>query len=447
MLAARRNLSQTQIQELLQLDYVSFVSAMQKLHQSNIVVRTVERNGSAVYQVGSLVLDYLSRYHPPHDTVVKTTRLKLREWQNEQDRSALAQNTYRYGRNTLLITSNDQRIAAPHLRTALNTMRSQDLASAYRSLQRAQELTPQWWEVYRVKAQVLDLEQRPIYEVEQAFEESISCEDTDVNRFHYAVYLMGIEEYERALSQIEQAALHESSDELPLRSIKGLVLLRSGLISEALTESEYVWQHGDSTIPSNIRRAHGTQYAGALRRRAEQLYSLGNPVTAEETVLQGVDAVGQTSIACGWDAKLAEAGVYLLSELMTKANTSPESQSIAAETAKTWDTDFRFSNVCRSGNRSRLLLERSNELADIMPNSSGSLLVPGHTERLEGVVMRIVGNFGFIQTATLGQIHMDRSSLVRPSAWRELRTGQKVTFMARDEAKGPHALELLTEDE
>ena len=245
LLAARRSLSQPQLQELLDAGHISLVEALQELQQSNIVERSVEPDSSAVYQIGSLVLDYLSRYHPPDDTVVKRTRDKLKHWQQEQDRSAVQQNTYRYGRKAILIDSNDERIAAPHLRNALNMMHSNDTANAHKSLERAQELTPQWWEVHRVKAHVLEMEKRPIYEIEQAFEESINCEDTDVNRFHYAVYLMRIEEYEKALEQIGRAADHQAADDLALRSIKGLVLLRNGRIPEALEELEYVWNCED----------------------------------------------------------------------------------------------------------------------------------------------------------------------------------------------------------
>lgn len=445
LLAASRNLSRTQLQELLQLDHVTFVSAMQELHQSNIVVQVPEHDGSVVYQVGSLVLDYLSHYHPPDNSVVKATRLKLREWQQEQDRNAVGRHTYRYGRDTLLITSNDQKIAAPHIRNALNTLRAQELITAHKSLERARELTPDWCEIYRVKAQVLRMEGRPIYEIEQAFSEAISCEDNDVSRYHYAVYLMNIEEYERALEQIQRASSHALALDIPLRSIKGLVLLRSGRILEGLSELEHVWQHGDSTIPINSRRVHGTQYSGALKRRAEQLYNLGNSSSAEEMVLQGLEVVEQTSGSCEWDSKLAEAGAHLLSEVMTKSDTTVATQQKVTELAKHWDSNFKFVNSCRGHSKTRSLLQRSPELVHAMQNSCSSPVMPEQSERLEGAVVRIRGSFGFLASEAVGEVHMDRSSLVRPTDWGELRIGQKVTFVVLQEAKGPHALEVVPE--
>ena len=442
MLAARRNLSQPQLQELLEVSHLSLVEALQDLHQSNIVERRVERDGSAVFQTGSLVFDYLSRYHPPDDTIVRRTRDKLRQWQSEQDRSAVQQNTYRYGRQVIHIDSNDERIAAPHLRNALNMMRSQDPAVAHKSLGRAHELTPQWWEVHRIRAHVLETERRPIYEIEQAFEESIGCDDNDVNRFHYAVYLMRIEEYERALEQIERAASYEAADDLALRSIKGLVLLRSGQIPEALEQLEHVWTYEDPGMPMTIKRVHGTQFADALRRRVEQFYILGNADAAEDVALKGVSVVDRTATACGWDSRLAEVGAQLLSEVMGRPDTARSLDSRLTDKAAAWDSDDRYRDACRNHRRTQSLFERNGVLRGAMPNSSGVVLSTNDPQRFTGVVARIIGSFGFIQTDLLSDVHMDVSSCVQPSAWQHLRIGQTVSFAVRQEDKGPHALEL-----
>lgn len=445
LLAARQSLSQTQIQEMSAATHVSFILAMQELHQSNIVERSVERDGSTVYQVGSLVFDYLSRFHPPGNETVKRVRSQLRRWQSEQDLSAVQQNTYRYNRKALLIDSNDQRIAAPHLRNALNLMRSHGPEAAHKSLARAQELTPQWWEVYRVKAQVLEGEKRPIYEVEQAFEESISCEDTDINRFHYAVYLMRTGEYDRALEQIERAAAHQEADDISLRGIKGLVLLRNGRISEALNELKYVSSLEDTGIPVNIKRVRGTQYADALRRSVEQLYKLGNTQQAEAAAIDGLRVADRTAQNCGWDWKLAEVGIQLLAEVIGRHNTSSSTESISMKTFSDWDStgDFRdvLSLACRNHRKTQDLLDRIYAFGGIS-NTSTVVSSLDHTGVIIGVVKAIRDSFGFIQTDTIGDVHMNPSSLQRPGAWRDLRVGQQVGFLVIQAEKGAHALEL-----
>ena len=447
LLAARRSLSQAQLQELLPTSHIPFVEALQELHQSNIVERSVDRGGSAVYQVGTLVFDYLSRYHPPDDRIVKSTRLKLRQWQSEQDRSAVQQNTYRYGRNVIVIDSNDERIAAPHLRNALNLMRAHGLSTAHKSLERAQELTPKWWEVHRVRAHVLEMERRPIYEIEQAFEDSLSCKVTDVNRFHYAVYLMRIEEYERALEQIEQAAAHHEADDVALRSVKGLILLRNGRISEAQKELEYVWNYEDAAIPRNIKRVHGTQFADALRRRVEQLYALGNVSEAETMALKGVEVVDRTASACGWDSKLVEEGLKLLSEIMGRSGTSHPFDESFVKKASAWDSDDKFREECMNRRKVQLALESNGRLRSAMPQTCEVVTSRESARLYTGTIDRLFESFGFIRTDSLGDVHMNRSSLLRPSIWRDLRVGQSVVFAVRHDDKGPHALELEPDSE
>ena len=449
LLSARRNLSQTQLQELLATHYVSFVLALQQLHQSNIIERNVGRDGGAVYQVGSLVLDYLGRYHPPNDSFVRKTREQLRAWQIEQERSAVDRRTYRYSHRTIVIETSDQSIAGPHLRNALNAVHSHSSGEANKYLERARELCPQWWEVHRVRAYVLQQENRPIYEVEQAFEDSINCEDTDVNRFHYAVYLMGIGEYERALEQIESGLVHRTAKATSLRSIRGLILLRSGRLSDALIELEYVWNQNDAGVPQGIRRVQGTQLAGGLRRRTEQLYSLGEIEKAEEHVLKGLNVASVTAEHCGWDWKLAEVGIDLLSEVMGRHNMTSPSESKFKEIALSWDQNVKFmtafGEASRKRKKVRALFERNIAIHGVMPNSTGVIPSPDSTStRLNtGAVNRVIKNFAFIQTdSPLGDVHMDRSSLANPSEWKNIFVGQRVVFMVTQEDKGPHALGL-----
>ena len=442
VLAARRALSQTQLQGILDSDHIPFVKALQELHQSNILEKSVERDGGSVYQIGSLVLDYLSQHHPPNDRVVKSTRQKLRQWQTEQDRSAVQQNTYRYNRKLIAIGSNDERIAAPHLHNALNMMRGHDFAAAHRSLERARQLTPQWWEIHRVRAHVMEMERRPIYETERAFEDSIGCRDTDVNRFHYAVYLMRIEEYERALEQIEHASAHDMADNIALRSIRGLVLLRGGHIPEALTELEAVWIHTDSDIPRHIRRVHGTQFVGALRRRLEQLYSLEDTEEAEKTALKGIQVADQAAAAYLWDWKLAEEAVKLLSEIIGRSGISETLEFECVSMASAWDSDPGFREGCMSRRNIRLSFEHNAGLGHAMPMTSTAFLSLVRPQRYEGTIARLVSSYGFISTDSLGDVHMDRSSLVRPSVWPDLRVGQRVAYQIRYKDKGPHAVEL-----
>ena len=198
----------------------------------------------------------------------------------------------------------------------------------------------------------------------------------------------------------------------------------------------------DVGVPIHNKRIHGTQYAGALRRRVEQLYSLGNTILAEEVALRSADVVERTAEVCGWDWKLAEEGVQLLMEVVGKPGTSESMERKCLEIASTWDMDVKFSESCRSRGKTQRVIERNFRLRSAMPNASMVFRSPEHARFFKGAITKIIGSFGFIGTEALGDVHMDRSSLVSPGSWQDLQVGQEVVFMVRHEQRGPHALEL-----
>ena len=440
--ASRRSLGQPELQELLGAERIDLLVALQELHQSNIVERQVNDDGSIAYTIGSLILDYLSRYHTPNNDNVMRIRGILRQWQNDQERNVVKQNTYRYGRDVILVDSKDERIAALHLRNALNMIKSRDLQNARRSLLRAEELTPQWWEVHRVKAALMELEDRPIYEIEQAFEESIVCRATDVNRFHYGVFLMRQQEYDKAFDQIERAMTYPEADEISLRSIRGLVLLRNGKIPQALDDLKYVWSYKGSRIPANIKRVHGTQYADGLRRRVEQLFVLGNVKEAEKIAMNGIAVVDEAARDFGLDRKLAEVGVELCDEIGSRPDVSRECEMQVHEIARKWGSDSKFTDAIRTVSVRPDLFGDHFRAGQTGWETASGLDAPANESFTRGTVKVVHARFGFIETETMGDVHMDRSSMAHASRWQELFPGQPVVFVAKAMDRGVHAINL-----
>ena len=99
-------------------------------------------------------------------------------------------------------------------------MTSQDYKFAAQLIDKAGQLTPTWWVVHRIRAQLLEAQGKPIFEVEAAFAQSIRYGDTDINQYHYANYLIRNDEYERAITQIEATLVHEEALEIALRSVR-----------------------------------------------------------------------------------------------------------------------------------------------------------------------------------------------------------------------------------
>ena len=442
LLASRRSLSQPQLQELLGAHRITLLVALHELHQSNVIQRQTEGDGGVVFQIGSLVFDYLSRYHPPTNESVLKTRNMLRQWQTEQERSTFQKNTYRYGRNVILIDSNDEKLAALHLRKSLNMMKIRDLDSARSALLRAQELTPQWWEIHRIKAALLQLEDRPIYEVEQSFEESINCRSTDVNRFHYSVYLMRNEEYDKALEHIEIAMIHPEADEISLRSIRGLVLLRNSRIDEAIGDLKFVWDSEGSRLPSNIKRIHGTQYSDAIRRRVEQQFTLGNSLEAQESALEGLKVVDRAAADYGWDKKLAEVGIETCDELLRRNDLLSATETEMFGFVGKWKNNIGFGISSANIPEATEVFRKFTD--EILNNQESPIdqteILPDDMK--QGIVRLVKQWFGFITSEDHEDVHMDWSSLAPSTSWRNLRVGQTVVFATEIQEKGAHAVRL-----
>ena len=443
LLASRRALSQTQIRELVGVDRISFDIALLELRQSNAVETYRHEDGSTLYQISALILDYLSRNHPPSDRIVKKTRETLRNWQQEQERSTTAQNVYRYSKWYVLVETADQRIAASSLREALQDVRQRNPASAEKALNRALELTPDWSEVYRVRAHLLKLQQRPIYDVENAFEDAIRYGENDINRRDYAVYLMSIGEHERALEQVE-AALHLGTGvETVLRSLRALALTRLGRIADAITDYEFVWSIRELNQSQYDRMLQGTQYADALRRHVEQLTGQGKDDEADQSFLSGIQVVEQTAGECGWDDRLANVAIRLLAEKVDDQNSSPYIACRLIDIAIKWDSIDEFVRACNL-QKAREQFVRYARLAEVMPNSARTALSADYTIRFSGIVNRLLGNYGFIECPDLGPVHIRASSMARPGDWSSLQEGQAVEFNAIKQVRGFHAIRLET---
>ena len=441
ILAAREALSQTQIRELVNIERIPFEIAERELRRSSFIESKGANQGSALYQIRGMIHNYLSRNHGPTNDVVKHTRRMLQGWQVEQDRSSLGQAAMRYSSRYVHVETLDQSIAAKYLRDTRQASGPIALREAEDSLNRALELTPDWWEVHRAHAHLLTLKNSPIYEVENAFELSISYDDNDINRQDYAAYLMKTDSNDRALEHIDKALEHEDALVNVLKSMRGLALMRMGRISESLVVFGAVWQRREDTPVIHDRRVQGTQYADALRRLVEQLKNQGNREEAGSTLLNGVTVVGQTAEECGWDEKLSEMGIRLLAESIGVTGIVDSWQVQHLEIAKKWDASDQFVQVC-DGRRVIRTFQRNVELAKTMPNTSKIALIDGEIQKFDGKVLRIRDSYGFIYCPSLGDVHMTQFSMARQREWEDLREGDQVTFAVMQPGRSPNALRL-----
>lgn len=441
LLAARRSLSRAQIREITTIERIRFEEALLELRQSNMIETKDEYNGGGVYQVTAQVLDYLSRHHPPSNEIVGTTRSLLRKWMQEQDQSAVSKSTYRYSKTYIHVETQDQRISAPYLRETLAALNKHDLPSAEASLTHAEELTPDWSEVYRVQAQLMELKESPVYDIESAYEASIRYGDNDISRRHYAVYLMSNHEHERALEQIDIALKHPDGLQHVLRSLRGVILMRSGYFDEAVLELESVWASRESNQSRFNLILQGTQFAEALRRSGEQLLALGKNDEAEQVLMKAINITEQTAEECGWDNKLTEVGIQTLSDSTRVPGISDAVKSEVTAVAERWDSDGAFVSQCTSY-KTFTQFDRNEFLARTMPKASRHDQDAAVRTKLTGRIAKMMGRFGFIESESIRDVHLDATSVIDLGQWDYLSVGQEVVFDVVMNSQGPHAVRL-----
>jgi len=456
MMAARRYLTNAQLMELTDTESVALVRASQDLVRSSMVQRVIKEDGSIALQLGGLVYEYLTRTHPPDNSTVLKVRATIKEWQVGQDRIAVQSVVYRYGSQALHVTSEDEHIAARYLVRALSAIQAGNLTAAESAISKAEQITPTWWEVYRVKARLLEFQNRPIFEVENAYEQSIRCNDNDINQYHYAAYLNKNGEYERALEHIEAASRCKDAQPLDLKSLLGLVLTRMGQSDEAAKIMMYVWENRSKKLPARIGRIQGTQLAECYRRNIEQLKMKGMAEDIIGNFSMAANVICECINSYGCDGKLVEIAVHLISTVESVLKHNDEQNERALEIAKRWDNNSAFRACIEHRSDTLQHFVRTPDLADYFPRIATTLSTTQRTEpgqsitkghysgTIHTLVQRQPNPFGFVSCEELGPVYFNEHSLVNANAWHLLNKGISVNFdiIATEKPYSPRAIRL-----
>ena len=456
MMAARRYLTNAQLMELTDTESVALVRASQVLVRSSMVQRVIKEDGSIALQLGGLVNEYLTRTHPPDNSTVLKVRGRIKEWQVGQDKIAVQSAVYRYALQALQATSEDERISAQYIMRAFSAIRVGDLTAAESAVSKAEQITPTWWEVYRVKAYLLESQRRPIFEVENAYEQSIGCDDNDINRYHYAAYLIKIGEYERALEHIEAASRCKDAQPLVLESLRGLALMRMGQSDEAAKAMINVWENRSKKLPARIGRIQGTQLAECYRRNIEQLKMKGIAEDVIENFSMAANVIDECINSYGCDGKLVEIAVHLISTVKSVLKHNDAQNERALEIAKRWDNNNAFRTCIEHSSDTLQHFVRNPDLADYFPRVAtalsttprkqpGQSITNGHySGTIHTLVQRQPNPYGFVSCEELGSVYFNEHSLVNASDWHLLKEDISVNFdiIATKKPYNPRATRL-----
>lgn len=447
LLAARRGLTKAQLQELTRAKPIPFLKSIQELVRTSMVERTSTVDGTMIFQISGLVYDYLSTNYPPGDSLVKTTRNQIKAWQVEQDKSTVQSETYRYGIKVLHIEKEDDRISAQHLIRAMQASSAGNNQIAVQALEIAEQLTPTWWEVYRVKAKVLENQGKPIYEVEEAYEQSIRIQDNDVNRYHYATYLLRQNEYERILEQIDTAILHADAIPNIFNSLKGLTLMRMGKTEDAIPLLENVWNDRAKKLPKHVGLTQATQLLDAYRRDCDKNLSIGRLGDAFKNCKKALTVSNEVMEDYGCDDILTEMIINSFASISHISIIKPEDEQEIVKQTKLFEANDVFRYCAIKFKKSKEQFTRNPGLAKFFPAIYEELQKLGEVQRYTGKIDFIVPSefYGFIDSTDLGRVHFSKGSLTQPDNWNKIKSGDIVNFgvvLPRRQDRLPHAVNI-----
>ena len=464
LLVADRALSRAQIQDISRLPGDRYQDAISELELSNIVEASQVKGSNAYHiAIGSLVFDYLRKY-PADDDIHDLTRAKLSTWSSELDNLAFmgvtSRPAVRYDDATVHASSMDEIVMKPYLVSALELIRrvrngksraeeavQENLQSAKRYLDYVAQIIPNWWEYHRVYANYLRAADRRKYEIERAYKDAVEYNEyddlLDISEYRLAQYLVDENfqktDHDEALKHINSGLTRSKSLEYDFLVLKArCLLLMQDRLQEAIDVYAQVWSKFPSIMNKRAKRVVGTQYADALRRRAEQISnSGGNTRKAWDAGIAAGRILDEVVSICDWDPTAARVGVQILGEMVLLLDRYEDSENSLRSYSEKWDASHNFAEMCKRDDKARNQFMRILELSHILPKTFASIF--SDHKNYKGRISRIGDKFGFITCADFEKtLYFDRKMLENPDDWDHLLEKFEVTFMIDGSAsRGP----------
>ncbi len=201
--------SQGELAVLTEADASSLQEAIHQLLTTNMItMETGSREGSAEtrYEVSDLARAYLTKHHPVPPENDKRFRKHWKQLIAAGERFKAEQEANPYSLYRVIIRNRGDLPAAKYLTDAIDSARNGDFEEAHELVENARQLSPDYFEVYRVKALTHVLE-RNYPSAREAYEAAVElAQDHAPLRFWYGGFLMRYQEdIEGALKQLTEA--------------------------------------------------------------------------------------------------------------------------------------------------------------------------------------------------------------------------------------------------
>jgi len=238
--AARRPLTPTELlflmQSVNQFEPINVDGAVRTLHSSSMLKRSPvdakSREGAIQLSLTDVASDYIARFAPPEKAIFEKVQQASRKLSQQIQSSSVRQAAYKFDLHAVRASTRDERIAAYHLNSALESSKARNFDEARKSVATAKELLPTFAETYRISS-LVESRADETYKALQEIEEAVQlAPDSPLVHYQFANFLTNsLDDYERALAECD-AGIKRGPDEA-FTTLRALILTRLGRYAEA----------------------------------------------------------------------------------------------------------------------------------------------------------------------------------------------------------------------
>ncbi|MBK8256240.1 MAG: tetratricopeptide repeat protein [Polyangiaceae bacterium] len=415
--------SQAELGFLSEMDVLELQRALQQLVTTNMVSMSSMPRGSSFesqYDISDLARAYLSKHHPVE--ISESTRIVGRRNQLLRAGESLREDQISnpYSAFSISMRSDSDIIVAKYLRDALDRAHRNDYASADSILAKAHGLAPEYFEVFRVEAWIR-AKQGNAPAARSAYESAVELEPKSAPLLYFfGGFLMRNGDMTEAMGHLAEATRID-----PNEPAIHLEAARANLYALKFTEAR-------SAIDRLISRSDLSEWVGRKAYDLHLQYFMrladhDNDRHAYSAALSELEKLRDAYENCPnqlRDSRMREGLKRALNVAKTCA------RNVAGDDART----------------------RANTLTDWIAEEAfaeeSGIAYAESRERLSGTVYRLHKQkaTGAILTTDGQEFRFERSLMLEPAFWAQVRAGSQVDFRKGRDARGPCALDVVLRD-
>lgn len=281
---------------------------------------------SSKYQINKMAKEYLSLYDPPKNSFVQEINIKRNSLNQILQSIQLNKEASPFTPTNLFafLEDSSKKIAAYYLNKALMFSKNKKWDLAYDLINRAQEISPGYFEIYKIRG-FINAENQNLYEAMDSYRIAVESAET---KFHKAtVYFAFSKFYKDKMSDAESAyeMISKAEDNEPDNRDILLEKARILIYLVRYQEAEDTLQHIKPTLSDTdkYKNIYASRYADLCIRKGQQ-YSKRDFLRQFDLIQQAIDIIeeletidrGTTSILAKALADLAHLGFHPEAKLL-----------------------------------------------------------------------------------------------------------------------------------